>query len=144
MGMTRRSLPWRVIILTIIVIVIGLVVYFSFQNAFDLFRNFRVTINNESDYDIVSVKTGLEKGDHSKNNIEDGSLYILQRDVPSGKKVKFAPQLNLSGEGAIYLEFTDNQGKTQNHTVCGYTEYLSGNSYVTITNDKVSVVEECM
>ncbi|MGF9699735.1 hypothetical protein [Paenibacillus sp. MABNR03] len=144
MGMPRRSLPWRIIIPTIIVIVIGLVVYFSFQNAFDLFRNFRVTINNESDYDIVSVKTGLEKGDNSKNNIEDGSLYILQKDVPSGKKVKFAPQLKLSGEGAIYLEFTDNQGKSQHHTVCGYTEYLSGNSYVTITNDKVSVVEECM
>ncbi|WP_339305320.1 hypothetical protein [Paenibacillus sp. FSL R5-0519] len=67
------------------------------------------------------------------NNVDDGTLYVWRQNVPNGKKVEFAPQLQLSGEGAVYLEFTDSQGKMYNRTVCEYTQSLSSNSYVTVT-----------
>ncbi|MGC5774445.1 hypothetical protein [Paenibacillus pabuli] len=132
------------IILTAVILFICTIASMSFQNAFDRFGHLRITITNQSDLELVDVKAGLIRGDNSMNNVDNGTLYEWKQNVPSGKKVKFAPQLQLSGEGAVYLEFTDSQGKMYNRTVCGYTESLSGNSYVTVTNDNVTVKEECM
>ncbi|MGC5774441.1 hypothetical protein [Paenibacillus pabuli] len=65
-------------------------------------------------------------------------------NIPSGENLKFAPQLQISGESSVYLTFTDSRGETYHEMVCGYAEYLSGNSYVTITNETVTVKEESM
>ncbi|MGV2964313.1 hypothetical protein [Paenibacillus sp. AGC30] len=134
----------KMIILSVIVLVIGIVAFRSFLNVIDPFRHLRITIHNQSDYDITNIQASLVQGDNSLNNNESGSTYVFDKDIPSGANVKFAPQLKLSGEGALSLAFTDSRGKTYNKTVCGYTEYLSGNSYVTVTNENVTVKEECM
>lgn len=141
----RRFSKKKIIILSAILLVIGIIAFKSLLNAVDPFRHLRITIHNQSDYDLTNIQANLAQGDNSfNNNNENGSTYIFKKDIPSGSNVKFAPQLKLSGEGAVSLTFTDSRGKTYNKTVCGYTEYLSGNSYVTVTNENVTVKEECM
>ncbi|MFJ2046291.1 hypothetical protein ACIOBL_22035 [Paenibacillus taichungensis] len=142
---TRRKRPSRKVTIGLaVVIFIGIIIYMSFQNAIDPFKDLRITIHNQSDYDLSNIKASLTKDDHSSNTNENGSIYNLNKAVPSGEQVKFAPQLQLSGEGSVYLEFTNSRGETYNKTVCGYTEYLSGNSYVTVTNETITVREDCM
>ncbi|KAA8749956.1 hypothetical protein [Paenibacillus sp. UASWS1643] len=145
----RRFSKRKIIILSAILIVIGIIAFKSFLNAVDPFRHLRITIHNQSDYDLTNIQANLAQGDNSfnnnnNNNNASGSTYVFDKDIPSGANVKFAPQLKLSGEGAVSLTFTDSRGKTYNKTVCGYTEYLSGNSYVTVTNENVTVKDECM
>ncbi|WP_433582191.1 hypothetical protein [Paenibacillus amylolyticus] len=139
----RRFSNKKIIILSAILLVIGIVAFKSLLNAVDPFRHLRITIHNQSDYDLTNIQASLAQGD-SYNTNESGPTYIFEKDIPSGAKVKFAPQLKLSGEGTVSLEFTDNRGKTYNKMVCGYTEYLSGNSYVTVTNENITVKDECM
>lgn len=144
MNTRRRFSKKKIIILSAIILVIGIVAFRSFLNVIDPFRHLRITIHNQSDYDITNIQASLVQGDNSLNNNESGSTYVFDQDIPSGANVKFAPQLKRSGEGAVSLAFTDSRGKTYNKTVCGYTEYLSGNSYVTVTNENITVKEECM
>lgn len=144
MNTRRRFSKQKMIILSAIILGIAIVPFMSFLNAMDPFRHLRITIHNQSDYDLTNIQASLVQGDNSFNNNESGSTYIFDKDIPTGAKVKFAPQLKRSGEGAVSLAFTDSRGKTYNKTVCGYTEYLSGNSYVTVTNENVNVKEECM
>lgn len=139
----RRFSKKKIIILSAIVLVIGIIAFKSLLNAVDPYRHLRITIHNQSDYNLTNIQASLVQGE-SFNINESGSTYIFDKDVSSGSNVKFAPQLKLSGEGAVSLAFTDSRGKTYNKTVCGYTEYLSGNSYVTVTNENVTVKEECM
>ncbi|MFX3647270.1 MAG: hypothetical protein ACE3K2_20215 [Paenibacillus sp.] len=143
MNTHRRFSKKKIIILSAIVLVIGIVAFKSLLNAVDPYRHLRITIHNQSDYNLTDIQASLVQGE-SYNTNESGSTYIFDKDVSSGSNVKFAPQLKLSGEGAVSLTFTDSRGKTYNKTVCGYTEYLSGNSYVTVTNENVTVKEECM
>ncbi|WP_405142347.1 hypothetical protein MHI48_27890 [Paenibacillus sp. FSL H7-0942] len=144
MNTRRRFSKKKMIILSVIILGIAIVAFKSFLNAIDPFRHLRITIHNQSDYDLTNLQASLVQGDNSFNNNESGSIYVFKKDIPSGANVKFAPQLKLSGEGVVFLAFTDSRGKTYNKTVCGYTEYLSGNSYVTVTNENVTVKEECM
>ncbi|WP_433747912.1 hypothetical protein [Paenibacillus amylolyticus] len=144
MNTRRRFSKKKMIILSTIIIVIGIIAYRSLLNAIDPFRHLRITIHNQSDYDLTNIQASLVQGDNSLNNNESGSSYVFDKNIPSGANVKFAPQLKLAGEGVVSLAFTDSRGKTYNKTVCGYTEYLSGNSYVTVTNENVTVKEECM
>ncbi|WP_419890210.1 hypothetical protein [Paenibacillus xylanexedens] len=144
MNTRRRFSKKKVIILSAIVLVIGIIAFKSLLNAVDPFRHLRITIHNQSDYDLTNIQASLVQGDNSSNNNESGSTYVFDKDIPSGANVKFAPQLKRSGEGVVSLAFTDSRGKTYNKTVCGYTEYLSGNSYVTVTNESMTVKEECM
>ncbi|MDT9720386.1 hypothetical protein QVE09_15820 [Paenibacillus sp. ClWae2A] len=139
----RRFSKRKMIILSAIVLVIGIIAFKILLNAVDPFRHLRITIHNQSDYNLTDIQANLVQGE-SYNTNESGSTYIFDKDVSSGSNVKFAPQLKLSGEGAVSLTFTDSRGKTYTKTVCGYTEYLSGNSYVTVTNENVTVKEECM
>lgn len=139
----RRFSKKKIIILSAIVLVIGIIASKSLLNAVDPYRHLRITIHNQSDYNLTDIQASLVQGE-SYNTNESGSTYVFKKDIPSGAKVKFAPQLKLSGEGTVSLEFTDSRGKTYNKMVCGYTEYLSGNSYVTVTNENVTVKEECM
>jgi hypothetical protein len=141
---TRRPFSKRkIIILSTVILFIGLVISMGYQ-ALDPFRHLRITIHNQSDYDLSNITARVSSGVDSSNINDEDTIYTLKKGVPSGEKMKFAPQLRLSGEASIYLEFTDSRGKTYNETVCGYTEYLSGNSYVTVTNEKITVKEECM
>lgn len=139
----RRFSKKKITILSAIVLIIGIVAFKSLLNAVDPYRHLRITIHNQSDYNLIDIQASLVQGE-SYNTNESGSTYIFDKDVSSGSNVKFAPQLKLAGEGAVSLTFTDSRGKTYNKTVCGYTEYLSGNSYVTVTNENVTVKEECM
>ncbi|OMF04585.1 hypothetical protein BK129_18160 [Paenibacillus amylolyticus] len=144
MNTRRQFSKKKMIILSAIILVIGIIAFKSLLNAVDPFRHLRITIHNQSDYDLTNIQASLVQGDNSLNNNESGSTYVFDKDIPSGANVKFAPQLKRSGEGVVSLAFTDSRGKTYNKTVCGYTEYLSGNSYVTVTNENVTVKEECM
>ncbi|OMF12973.1 hypothetical protein BK131_17195 [Paenibacillus amylolyticus] len=146
MNTRRRFSKKKMIILSaiVIIIVIGIVAFRSFLNAIDPFRHLRITIHNQSDYDLTNIQASLAQGDSSLNTNESGSLHLLEENIPSGENLKFFPQLQVSGESSVYLTFTDSRGKTYNEVVCGYTEYLSGNSYVTVTNENVTVKEECM
>ncbi|MDK8190127.1 hypothetical protein QP794_08525 [Paenibacillus sp. UMB7766-LJ446] len=141
---TRRPFSkWKIIILSIAILFIGLVISMGYQ-ALDPFRHLRITIHNQSDYDLSNITARVSSGIDSFNTNNEGTIHTLKKGVASGEKMKFAPQLRLSGEASIYLEFTDSRGKIYTETVCGYTEYLSGNSYVTITNEMITVKEECM
>ncbi|MHA7579318.1 hypothetical protein ACX12E_02865 [Paenibacillus vandeheii] len=142
---TRRPFSKRkIIILSIVILFIGLVISMGYQ-ALEPFRHLRITIHNQSDYDLSNITARVSSGVDSFNtNNNEGTIHTLKKGLPSGEQVKFAPQLRLSGEGSIHLEFTDSRGKTHTKTVCGYTEYLSGNSYVTVTNETITVKEECL
>ncbi|RXZ82473.1 hypothetical protein EBB07_10400 [Paenibacillaceae bacterium] len=97
------------------------------------FEPFNVTIENKSDTDIVAIETG----------IPNSSSDVYSDALRSGKSVKLKPKLQLSGEGMIYLKYTDADGSESTVTICGYTEYLSGNAHVVISNDGVDVTQEC-
>jgi hypothetical protein len=131
--------------LSAIILGIGIIAFMSFLNTVDPFRHLRITIHNQSDYELTNIQTSLTTGGNSFNTNEKGSpLHLLEENIPSGENLKFAPQLQVSGESSVYLTFTDSRGETYNEVVCGYTEYLSGNSYVTVTNENVTVKDECM
>ncbi|MDN4603671.1 hypothetical protein P5G61_20680 [Paenibacillus sp. F6_3S_P_1C] len=141
---TRRPFSKRkIFILSTVILFIGLVISMGYQ-ALDPFRHLRITIHNQSDYDLSNITARVNSGMDSFNTNNEGTIHTLMKGVASGEKMKFAPQLRLSGEASIYLEFTDSRGKIYTETACGYTEYLSGNSYVTVTNKKITVKEECM
>ncbi|MBD0384820.1 hypothetical protein [Paenibacillus sedimenti] len=128
----------RSIILLVAAFSLMILVFIGFnwlRNITDQFQSFSVTIKNKSDYDIVSIEIGIIKG---------ASNDIYTEKIMSGETGKINPILSLKGEGAIYLKYTDSRGSTKEETVCGYTEYLSGNSKVTISNDKVTIEQNCM
>lgn len=106
----------------------------TISNYLSFFKSFSVTVDNQSDFDIVSVETGL---------LQTDSKDMYSKTIKSGQKLKIKPELTLSGEGAIYMKFTDSRGKSTQETVCGYTEYLSGYSKVTITNERTIVEQKC-
>ncbi len=97
--------------------------------------SFSVTISNESDADVVIVSAGIVSRD---------SKQRYDKKISAGERGKIRPDLRLTGEGAVYLEYTDSEGGSQNVVVCGYTEYLSGNSKLTIRNDRFEVEQNCM
>lgn len=125
----------RYLLLVVSFLLLTLFAFSWFRNITDSFKDFSVTIRNKSDYDIVSVEIGMIKGT---------SKDIYTKKINSGKTIKIKPELSLTGEGAIYMKYTDSSGDTIEKTVCGYTESLSGNSKVTIKNDKVTVEQNCM
>ncbi len=93
-----------------------------------------VTVHNESSGTIVLIESGLLMTDATDR---------IGKKVESGSSARFRPDLALSGEGAVYLRFTDARGRTSETGVCGYTEYLSGSSTVTITDGNAVVEEDC-
>ncbi|KHL94721.1 hypothetical protein QW71_16595 [Paenibacillus sp. IHB B 3415] len=104
------------------------------------FQSFRVTVNNESDFDLSILETGVVTGAAAGASTDE-----LRKTLSSGKTIKIRPRLSLSGEGGIYLKYTDPRAPDVLQTigVCSYTESLSGYSKVTITNNKVTVKENC-
>jgi hypothetical protein len=97
-------------------------------------RSFTILIDNESDFDIMALETGIVNG---------SSTDRIDKAIASGGKAKFEPVLELHGEGAVYLKYTDPAGSLKETIVCGYTEYLAGSAKVTITNDGADVEMKC-
>ncbi|TXK76124.1 hypothetical protein [Paenibacillus sp. N3.4] len=127
----------RSIILLVAAFSLMILVFLGFnwlRNITDQFQSYSVTIKNNSDYDIVSIETGILKG---------ASNDIHTEKIRSGEIRKIKPKLSLKGEGAIYIKYIDSRGATKEEIVCGYTEYLSGNSMVTISNNKVTIKQNC-
>ncbi|MGQ8873522.1 hypothetical protein [Paenibacillus sp. TSA_86.1] len=151
---TKPRRPFSKIKLTIalgLFLVLGTIAIMSFLNAIDPFRKLRITIDNQSDYDITQIQAGAVTGESSPTDSasaekpeQSGLLYTLNKAITKGQKVKFAPQLKIRGEGSVYVTFKDSRGKTYKETACGYTESLSGTSLITITNENVTVKENCM
>jgi hypothetical protein len=106
----------------------------TISNILSPFKSFTLTVNNQSDVDISSIEIGL---------IHTDSKEVFTNPIKKGQTRKFKPTLSLHGEGAIYLKYTDAMGQSTQETVCGYTEYLSGYSKVTITNEDTTVVQQC-
>ena len=69
------------------------IVVMSFLNAIDPFRKLRITIDNQSDYDITQIKTGIT---HLNQPVLDAStadktedsdlLYTFSEEIVSGEK----------------------------------------------------------
>ncbi|WP_169082969.1 hypothetical protein [Paenibacillus sp. PL91] len=100
---------------------------------FNMFMPFAVTLNNDSDYDIVSVKMGI---------VSSTSAHTYTKPIKAGDSVRIKPQLQLTGEGAVYLEYTDARGVTRENIACGYTESLTGRAELTIDNDRFVLNEQ--
>lgn len=151
---TKPRRPFSKIKLTIalgLFLVLGTIAVMSFLNAIDPFRKLRITIDNQSDYDITQIQAGAVTGERlitdapsAEKQEKSGLHYTLNKDIPSGQQIKFAPQLKIRGEGSVYVTFQDSRGKNYKETACGYTESLSGTSHITITNENVTVKENCM
>ncbi|MEK4351169.1 hypothetical protein MKX41_10000 [Paenibacillus sp. FSL R5-0475] len=106
----------------------------TISNILTPFKNFLLTVDNQSDDEISSIEIGL---------IHMDSKELFTDPIKKGETKKFKPTLSLSGEGSIYLKYTDAKGQSTQETVCGYTEYLSGYSTVTITNEGTTIVQQC-
>jgi hypothetical protein len=91
----------RSIILLVASFSLMILVFLGFnwlRNITDQFKSFSVTIKNKSDYDIVSIETGIING---------ASNDIHTEKIKSGETSKINPILSLKGEGAIYIKYTD-------------------------------------
>ncbi|MFC3800840.1 hypothetical protein [Cohnella sp. GCM10012308] len=119
------------------------VVWKTNDEFFRQFRSFSVTVVNQSDYDLVSVETGILRSDAAGNAVQGGSKNTYGKTIKAGHEKVISPKLSLNGEGGIYLKYTDSRGQTVQKTVCSYTESASGYSTVTIRNDRVDVKENC-
>jgi hypothetical protein len=119
----------------------------SFREVFGIlrtFQDFSLTVVNRSDHDIVSVDTGILQSGMNGNMVEGDSRHSYTNVIESGKKATIRPKLAISGEGGIFMRYTDSTGEVKEVMACSYTEYTSGYSIVTISNDGVEVEEHCM
>lgn len=113
------------------------------DELFQRFRSFSVTVVNQSDYDLVSVETGILGGGGSGQAVKSNAKHTFAKTIKAGDKKVISPKLRMNGEGGIYLKYTNSRGDTVQRTVCSYTESASGYSTITIQNDGVEVKENC-
>jgi len=134
-----------IIVITILVPVIGKIGNSKF--AYELvnyLRGYSVVIDNQSDYDIVSIETGIETSSTLGESTEGLTKDTFEQMIKSKETKRITPNLSLSGRvGSVYLKYIDSRGNTTIKTVCSYTESLSGHSKVIITNSNVKVEEKC-
>jgi hypothetical protein len=129
-----------------VVIAAGVMLAAQMNNKFGIlrmaaqFQSFRVTVDNQSDFDLSLLETGVVTSAAAGASTDE-----LGKTLKSSKTMKIKPRLSLSGEGGIYLKYIDPREPETVQTVgvCSYTETLSGYSKVTVTNDKVTVDEKC-
>lgn len=148
MKMNRRKI--LVFTICLAIVIVGIILFFpvvqkiSNSELVNLFRSFSVVIDNQSNHDITSVETGIITSSKTGEIIEGQSIYLFEKTIKSGETVRITPKLSLSGkEGSIYVKIVDTTGNTTTKGVCGYTEYLSGNSKVTINDNGLRVEENC-
>ena len=83
----RRKRPSRkiIILLAAVVIFIGIIIGMAYPTI-DQFRSLRITIHNQSDFDLTNVNASLVQGEGPVNSERDGSVYKLKKNIASGKK----------------------------------------------------------
>lgn len=142
---TRKRSTFILILCMFIVVGIAATFFIKFNNSefLNQFKSFAVTIDNQSDYDINSVETGVLVSNSTGDVVESESKDTFDKIIKSGEETSIRPNLQISGEGGIYLKYADSRGETFKKTICSYTESLSGYSEVIITNDNVTVDEKC-
>lgn len=118
-------------------------VYNDHPDFFNMFKSFTVRIYNQSDFDLVKIETGILQSDAQGNTIETGSTDVVEDTLASGGKLTFKPKLSIQGEGGVYMKVTDSRGQTETYSVCSYTESLSGQTDVTVSNDGVKIDQDC-
>lgn len=99
-------------------------------------RPFTVALTNESDVGIVRVDTVLRSARPS------GSPHTHGTAIGPGERAVIRPKLLIAGEGAISQRIAFENGTVKETVVCGYTEYVSGRSTVTVKADGSIVVEQ--
>ncbi|GBG06886.1 hypothetical protein B1748_12390 [Paenibacillus sp. MY03] len=118
-------------------------VYNDHPDFFNMFKSFTVRIDNQSDFDFVAIEAGILQSGNNGDIVETGSKDTLANPLASGDKVTFKPKLSIQGEGGIYLKVTDSSGRTETYGICSYTESLSGQTDVTVSNDGVKIDQNC-
>ncbi|PZD97166.1 hypothetical protein DNH61_04575 [Paenibacillus sambharensis] len=88
----------------------------------------------------MSVEFGI---DTSMEGATEGRFDKRKLEIASGEERTIKPDLKVTGESSVYMQFTDEQGRRVTESVCSYTESLSGYSTVIIKNDTVQVDENC-
>ncbi|MFD2659782.1 hypothetical protein [Paenibacillus thailandensis] len=134
-----------------IVVVGGLIAYAindalndeEVQSVLNMFRPFTVTVHNQSESDIVIIETGILDSDGAGGVVKTGSKDMAGKTIKSGKSAKIKPDLELTGEGGVYMLYADAEGNQVEQTICGYTESLTGRSVVTVTGDRTTVEQDC-
>lgn len=129
-----------------LVIAAGIMVVVQLNNNYGVLglvaqlQSFRVTVDNQSDFELSILETGVVTGAAAEASVDE-----VGKILKSGKTVKIKPRLTLSGEGGIYLKYSDKREPDVPRTIgiCSYTETLSGYSKVIITNDKVTIKQNC-
>lgn len=92
MKIKKRS--FILIVAAFSLMIIAFLIFNFYRTNIDFFRqflSFSVTINNQSDYDIVSVETGTVEG--SSGEIKASKDYY-SKTIKSGEKVKIKPKLS--------------------------------------------------
>ncbi|PLT46561.1 hypothetical protein B8V81_0785 [Paenibacillus pasadenensis] len=107
------------------------------------FRPFRLTVDNQSGKSVDVLAISIRSRDGS--GIEGvSSLDRLSRTVDNGRKATFKPALEHAGEGSIYVEYRIGGDRDSVKTVvCGYTEYASGFSTLTLKGTEVQLEQNC-
>ena len=108
------------------------------------FQSFSLTVDNQSEQAMTNVEIGTLVTGDSGQLVTGDSWQPKSGEIGSGHKRVFKPRLSHSGEGGIYMRYTDASGKEVQTTVCSYTEYVSGYTDVTIHNERVEVEENCL
>ncbi|QJC52569.1 hypothetical protein HGI30_14020 [Paenibacillus albicereus] len=107
------------------------------------FRPFRLTVHNQSGKSVDVLAIYIRSLNES--GIEGvSSLDRLSRKLGSGRKATFKPALEHAGEGTIYVEYRIGGDRQSMKTVvCGYTEYASGFSTLTLKGTEVQLKQRC-
>ncbi|MBB6634292.1 hypothetical protein [Cohnella thailandensis] len=138
----KRSILANAVLLVAILLILAISSLWK-SELFRQFQSYTLTIDNQSDYDIVSVETGIMTSDSSGKTMESGSKHTYSKAIKTGQDQTIKPKLVIAGEGGIYMKFIDSRGESRQRTICSYTEYASGYSTVTINNDDVIIEENC-
>jgi hypothetical protein len=143
MGVRAKRSILAFAVLLVAILLISAVSSLWKSELFRQFQSYSLTIDNQSDFDIVSVETGILTSDSSGKTMESGSKHTYAKAIKSGQEQTIKPKLGIAGEGGIYMKFKDSRGESRQQAICSYTEYVSGYSTVTINNDDVLVEENC-
>ncbi|WP_138751492.1 hypothetical protein [Paenibacillus sinopodophylli] len=126
--MTRKSGFIIMAVLALMTIGLALDAVRVNTDNFGYFLPLKVTLHNESDFDVVSIETGIQSGSEKQ---------VITKTVKPGAKAIIKPNFHVKGEGAVYLKYTDSRGNITETSACGYTESMSGRTSITIDNDGV-------
>lgn len=67
-------------------------------------QSFQVRVDNQSDFELRILETGVVTSSAAEASVDE-----VGKILKSEKTVKIKPQLTLSGEGGIYLKYSDSR-----------------------------------